>query len=389
MKRYYPQKLTERDIQDRNALLHCAKMIMALAAAGIFALAWYEYYGQRIFSPFSHRGNWLMFGLCLALYILFAKLYGAFQVGNSRISELIYSQSIALFFTYGIMYCVVCLLSYRAANPLPLLGALFVSGAISYVWVFLTNYLHNFLFPPKRTYIVYDYLEAYRSIADIGQLTWKFRIEGAVSISRGLEGVLEAISDAEAVFICGVSSSERNALLKYCIEHNIQAYLRPKIGDLIVSSAKRIHLLNLPVLYCTRNRASLWYISIKRTMDVAVSLCALIIASPFMVATALVIKLYDRGPVFYRQCRLTKDGKKFEILKFRSMRIDAEQDGIARLASENDDRITPVGKIIRAIRFDELPQIFNVLKGDMSLVGDRRIIGTIKKTAQLCGFCVA
>ena len=83
------------------------------------------------------------------------------------------------------------------------------------------------------------------------------------------------------------------------------------------------------------------------------------------------IKAYDHGPAFYKQVRLTKDGRRFEILKFRSMRIDAEKDGVARLAATDDDRITPVGKIIRAIRFDELPQIFNILKGDMSIVGPR------------------
>ena len=83
------------------------------------------------------------------------------------------------------------------------------------------------------------------------------------------------------------------------------------------------------------------------------------------------IKAYDHGPAFYKQVRLTKDGRRFEILKFRSMRVDAEKDGVARLAATDDDRITPVGKIIRAIRFDELPQIFNILKGDMSIVGPR------------------
>ena len=97
----------------------------------------------------------------------------------------------------------------------------------------------------------------------------------------------------------------------------------------------------------------------------------LILASPFMLITAVAIKAYDHGPVLYKQIRLTKDGKQFKILKFRSMRVDAEKDGVARLAADHDDRITPVGRVIRAIRFDELPQIFNILMGDMSIVGPR------------------
>ena len=106
-------------------------------------------------------------------------------------------------------------------------------------------------------------------------------------------------------------------------------------------------------------------------MDVIISSLLFIAASPLMLLTALAVKLYDGGAVIYKQKRLTIDGREFYIFKFRSMRMDAEKDGIARLASENDDRITPIGKIIRMTRLDELPQLLNVLKGDMSLVGPR------------------
>ena len=105
-------------------------------------------------------------------------------------------------------------------------------------------------------------------------------------------------------------------------------------------------------------------------MDIVLSLLMLIVTSPFIAIAALAIWCYDHGPVFYKQVRLTKDGRPFEILKLRSMIVDAEKGG-ARLAGEHDDRITPVGRIIRAIRFDELPQLFNILKGDMSIVGPR------------------
>lgn len=102
------------------------------------------------------------------------------------------------------------------------------------------------------------------------------------------------------------------------------------------------------------------------------SFAAIIILSPIMIVTAIIIKATDNGPVLYKQCRLTKDGKKFMVLKFRSMRVDAEKDGVARLSSgDKDDRITPIGKVIRKVRIDELPQLFNILFGDMSIVGPR------------------
>ena len=101
------------------------------------------------------------------------------------------------------------------------------------------------------------------------------------------------------------------------------------------------------------------------------ALLLLVLASPVMLLTALAIYLYDGGPVLYRQVRCTRDAREFRILKFRSMRVDAEKDGVARLASRHDTRITPVGRFIRAVRIDELPQLFNILKGEMSFVGPR------------------
>ena len=126
------------------------------------------------------------------------------------------------------------------------------------------------------------------------------------------------------------------------------------------------------MLKVNRHFATPEYIFIKRLFDIVSSSLVLLVASPFMLITALAIKLTDGGPVFYKQCRLTVDGKKFNILKFRSMRVDAEKDGVARLSTgDKDDRITPVGRIIRKFRIDELPQLFNIIGGSMSVVGPR------------------
>ena len=113
------------------------------------------------------------------------------------------------------------------------------------------------------------------------------------------------------------------------------------------------------------------YELVKRMMDICISVVGLVLASPVMLITAGLIKAQDRGTVLYSQKRLTKDGKIFEIYKFRSMKMDAEKDGKARLAEKSDDRITTVGKWIRMTRIDELPQFINVLRGDMSIVGPR------------------
>ena len=127
----------------------------------------------------------------------------------------------------------------------------------------------------------------------------------------------------------------------------------------------------VPIFRVEQSNSNPEFLFAKRALDIVLSGLGLLVLWPIMLITALLIKLYDHGPVFYKQVRLTKDGKTFEIIKFRSMKVSAESDGVARLASANDDRITPVGKVIRAIRFDELPQLLNILKGDMSIVGPR------------------
>lgn len=111
--------------------------------------------------------------------------------------------------------------------------------------------------------------------------------------------------------------------------------------------------------------------AVKRMFDLVCTALLLVVSTPIMLLAALAIKLESRGPVFYRQERVGLAGSTFEVVKFRSMRVDAEKDGQPRWASANDDRVTRVGRVIRRLRIDELPQLFNVLKGEMSLVGPR------------------
>jgi exopolysaccharide biosynthesis polyprenyl glycosylphosphotransferase len=174
------------------------------------------------------------------------------------------------------------------------------------------------------------------------------------------------------VFICDAHSHDRNVILKYCIANGISVYLLPRIGDIILGGASRVHMFHLPVLRVSRRGLSPESALAKRALDIVCSAIGLLVLSPVMLVTAIAIKATDGGPVFYKQERLTKNGKHFKVIKFRSMRVDAEKDGVARLSSgDKDDRITPVGRIIRKVRIDELPQLFNILGGSMSLVGPR------------------
>ena len=188
----------------------------------------------------------------------------------------------------------------------------------------------------------------------------------------GVPKNLSVLDDVKTVFLSGIHSHDRNIILKYCVEADITVYVIPRVGDVIMSGAKVMHMFHLPMLRVGRYHPSPIFLTIKRGFDILVSGIAIVILSPIMAIVALAIKKTDGGPVFYKQVRLTKDGREFKVMKFRSMRVDAEKDGVARLSTgDKDDRITPVGHFIRKVRLDELPQLFNILKGDMSIVGPR------------------
>lgn len=219
--------------------------------------------------------------------------------------------------------------------------------------------------------IVYDTREGLERLIGEYGLEKKFDVRRVVQVEECLND-LWLLESVETVFLSGIHSHERNIILKYCVEHNVQVYVIPRVGDVIMSGAKRMHMFHLPMLRVGRYRPSPEYLFLKRLFDIVVSGVAMIVLSPIFLVTAIAIKASDGGPVFYKQERLTKDGRRFFIHKFRSMRVDAEKDGVARLSTgEDDDRITPVGHITRKFRIDELPQLVDIFSGALSIVGPR------------------
>lgn len=355
----------------RSALLFAYEAVCALAVTALFMTAWWGYYERSIVIPFYYKGNWYVTGLFLLIFVMSVRVYGGFSMNLLRISELIYSLIIALLFSNLLMYCVICLLARRFITPLPLLAACGLELIACSAWAVGANKLYYALYPPKRTVVVYRNEDAFATVQPIYQQDDKFNVVRTVELTGSVQDILPQLAGAETVLVCGVGSAERNQILKYCIASGLPVYIRPKIGDILLSGAKRLQMFDVPVLYCTRSTPPLWYLAVKRAVDIAASLAVLALLSPLMLVTAMAIRLYDGGPALYQQTRLTKNGRVFHIYKFRSMRMDAENDGVARLAAEHDDRITPIGRVIRTIRFDELPQLFNVLRGDMTLVGPR------------------
>ena len=363
-------------MKTRSNLFHdistrAAKAINVVLMALPFIYVWYTFYADQLWVTFYKRGHWLVIGLYLLLYITIGRTYEAFLISYNSIGEMIYSQILTLFEVDVIIYIVAWLLIRRLPNPLPILVVFVLQILLAIIWCHWSQWWYFHVFKAYKTIIVWDYREGISELIDQYNLNKKFEIIDTVSVEECLKDI-SVLNAADTVFLVGIHSHDRNIIMKYCLYNGIKAYLIPRIGDMILSSAKRDHLFHLPLLRVERAKPYYEYLIIKRISDIVLSLIATILFSPIMLITAICIKLEDHGPVIYKQCRLTKDGKTFDIYKFRSMRTDAEKDGVARLSTgDNDDRITKTGRIIRKFRIDELPQLFNILKGDLSIVGPR------------------
>lgn len=352
-------------------VLRLMKLFNVVLISVPFALCWYGYYAGRVAVPFYNKGNWLIVALFVILYVIFARVYEAFLVSLNRISEMVYSQGLAVLISDGIMFLILWLLMRRFPNLLPALVTLAVQIVLAALWSALAHKWYYAVFPPQRSMIVYDTREGLERLIGEYGLEKKFAVRRVVQVEECLND-LWLLESVETVFLSGIHSHERNIILKYCVEHNVQVYVIPRVGDVIMSGAKRMHMFHLPMLRVGRYRPSPEYLFLKRLFDIVVSGVAMIVLSPIFLVTAIAIKASDGGPVFYKQERLTKDGRRFFIHKFRSMRVDAEKDGVARLSTgEDDDRITPVGHITRKFRIDELPQLADIFSGALSIVGPR------------------
>lgn len=361
--------------QRQHAQLFLLDAVLPLLNTAAFAVCWYAYYEKWLYLTFEGYGDYMVIGFFCALYTVFVHLYGGFDLLTSRVSELIYSHVISLAMTGFFMFVVLWML-IRAYVPhiLPLLLCLAVCAAFSALWSLIASRLTDKIVPAKKTVLIYDNKEAYKNGVQIAK-TQRNRLEtvGEAEASRPLDALEAQLRDtgAEAVLLCGIASSRRNDILKYCIDHDILAYVRPNIGDLLISNGQNLRMNHLPVLLCQRAAPSVFYLGFKRLMDILISGAALILTSPFMLATAIAIKAYDGGPVMFTQKRMTLNRKEFVIHKFRSMKVDADKGGKGIVTMQNDDRITPVGKFIRACRLDELPQLYDIFIGNMTIVGPR------------------
>ena len=364
-----------KDDQKKTMLLFGIKLIHYFGSIALFYWFWIMFrYRTYTNIGYGFRYNYYVtIGYAVVLLML-NRTYNAYLLGYTRIRSLAFSQFLSQLFSVAIMWVLVVVAWRTYKSPVIFLGLLAIQGILDIIWSYSATWLYFRLYKPRRTILIYrNPLDKHRFGSISGKPTERlYKIVKEIMYDGSFKGIREQLVGYDAIFVAGVNSRCRNGILKFCKEQNIPGFFLPHVGDVIMQGAKHIQSFDSPVLYVNRKTLEPEYVVAKRSFDILMSVIGIVILSPMLLITAIAIKLYDHGPALYKQVRLTKDGREFKILKFRSMRVDAEKDGVARLSTgDNDDRITPIGKVVRKCRLDELPQLFNILKGDMSIVGPR------------------
>lgn len=357
--------------QYKRLLLAAAASVILAVQTGIFALVWFSSY-REIGANMFVRGNYVVIGLYALMIFFFYNIFGGFRIGQARVFEILYSQILSVVFSNGITYLQLCLICRwkLMTNIMPMIIMAAVELVVVLAWSFFARWGYRKLYPPRKMLLVYGAYSPDNLIRKIQTWEDRYDIQDTVSIDTEFEEIKEKILANGSVVLTDIPAHIRNEILKFCFEKDIRCYCVPKISDVMVRSAESIQLMDTTLLLFRNMGLTADQKAAKRIFDVAMAMIAIVLLSPLMLAIALCIKLYDGGPVLFMQDRLTEGGRIFKVYKFRSMRVE-EKAAEYVLTRKNDSRITPVGKILRLIHFDELPQLFNILKGDMSFVGPR------------------
>lgn len=343
-------------------------IVLLAVAAG---MVWNNQYNILLGSPFqgSYLG-WLLLVIYIVLFCLFFQLYGAYRIGDQKVNMIVYSNWLSMFMTNVIICCILFLIGRGSLPIAPIIMLTFVDAVIIFIWGHLANKIYFKLFPPRKVVCFYEGDYPAMLVKELNGLKKKFNLTGVYAFDQC--GDIEATAQgAQALIFYHLSEEKSAKLMKFCMMKRLRYYLFPTIGDVLLKTSETIFLFDMPLFLARNEGLTLRQKFCKRIFDLISSAIMIVILSPVMLIAALLIKLEDGGPVIYKQIRCTENGREFEIFKFRSMVMNAESKGGPMLASKNDPRITKIGHYIRKFRIDELPQLFNILLGDMSLVGPR------------------
>lgn len=306
------------------------------------------------------------------LFVLLNLLFGVYIFYNKSITDFLYlTLIIQIIMTISIMALTFFGRWFTFPRSV-LFITLILSTIILFAWRILVYKIYERFSGSKQVMVVGNELNIKNAIFNIGHAKSKRHIVKYAVVSNYYDNVKEKLDNVDIVYLASnIDVQEKTSIYNLLVSKKKKLFLTTSFENLLLVNPNIMNIEDESIIEVSNFEISEEDNLIKRLMDIIFSLILIIIASPLMIVTALLVKLTSPGPVLYKQVRITKDGKEFNVLKFRSMSATAEKDSGPVLASSNDARVTTVGKYIRSLRIDELPQLFNVLKGDMSVVGPR------------------
>lgn len=365
-------------MQEREAFKRLVRLLLSGVCLAGQVLIYIRFLYMYFFEPikmnlrFFEKGEALFIAIYAVLIFFFSNMYGGMRIGYLKNGEVIFSQIFATFLANIVTYGQISIM-ITALYPLrPFVNMLVMQIAWAVVWINIATFIYQHIFAARKMLLIHGDRPYDDILAKFNTRKDKYNICKCISYRAGYDDIfMEILERYDAIVIWDIPVDVRNKILKFCYGHSIRVYIMPKITDVILKGAEQLSLFDTPILFTREYKMTIDQRFWKRTIDIVCSLILIVLSSPLMLLTALAVKFYDGGPILYKQVRCTIGGKEFKIMKFRSMSVDAEKDGKARLASKNDARITPIGRFIRVCRLDELPQLFNILKGEMSFIGPR------------------
>ena len=370
-----------RKLETFKRLINLSFIVVCLGLETLdFGYHWLVHFRYSVVEDlrdFWYWGHWAEVAFYAIVLIFLSATYGGIRLGYQKNTEIVFSQMLSTLLANIIIYIELSIMAHQLFVLKVFAIMMVEQTVIVIVYMNVANKIYRSIFPPRKLLLIYGERPKEALCSKFESRKDKYVIVKTINVNLGYREVCKAIvesyatGECNAVVIGDIPREDRGLLLKFCYGRSIRVYLLPKITDIILAGAEELHVFDTPMLLTREYSLTVEERFFKRIIDIVFAILLLIVASPIMLITALAIKLYDGGPVLYKQVRCTLHQREFNILKFRSMRTDAEKDGVARLAKKDDDRITPIGKFIRKCRIDELPQLFNILKGDMSFIGPR------------------
>jgi len=363
---------------NNKRITHTGMVIITILEFVMFSLTWYLDYNDKMFHMYKQHGLLTCLFVWIIIYLWFCSLYRAFSFASTSIGETVFSQFISFGLADLILYIVCILLRRDYVSIWPGIICLVIQSAMACLLVIYIKRILMKRIVPYKTVFFYgttysDFTAKQFAERLLQKYSHMFSISCIVQDDDDFEGIINHIDNHERVIMVGICYEHRKKIAKYCIDKHKIFYFVPEIEEIVFMNCDTKNLLDTPLKRFSFSNERTGYLFVKRLLDIVFSLLFILIFWPIMLITALAIKIEDRGPVIFKQLRVTKNEKTFNIYKFRSMVVDAddvENYGV-RPTTVGDSRITHVGKVIRAFRLDELPQLLNILKGDMSFVGPR------------------